>query len=164
MSARIWLLNLVIPECVQYVVEHSRADVMVVSDDEQLQKLESLMDHDLAVVQYEGLPSRPGVISWQELLEIGDSVSDTVLTRRLENQVREENVHDRNINEISLLQSSINLFMMNKQYAGCEPDVHVGLYLGNYGTPKGSDALPRQHHLDHSGETKQKHNLEKVPK
>lgn len=92
----LWLLNLIISECVHYVAEHSRADIMVVSDEEQLQKLEGLLDHDLVVVQYEGRPTRPGVLSWQQLLEIGDSVPDSVLTRRLENQVREGTVCDGN--------------------------------------------------------------------
>ena len=69
------------------MVEHSRADIMVVSDEEQLQKLDGLLEHDLSVVQYEGQPTRPGVLSWQQLLDIGDSVPDSVLTRRLENQV-----------------------------------------------------------------------------
>jgi len=77
------------PDAVKYVAKHSRANLMVVEDEEQLRKVELVQDdlQDLkAIIQFSGEASGPGVISWEELLKIGNSVSDTVLTERLENQ------------------------------------------------------------------------------
>ena len=77
------------PEAVKYVAKHSRANIMVVEDEEQLRKLEN-SQKDLpnlkAIIQYSGEASVPGVLSWAELLMIGDNTSDSVLQARLEAQ------------------------------------------------------------------------------
>jgi len=75
------------PEAVDYVLEHSRADILVVGDSENLAKVSSKTRAKLAaVVLYEEDDVEPGVISWNRLLEIGDSVPDSALTERLEEQ------------------------------------------------------------------------------
>jgi len=76
-------------DAVRYVAEHSRANIIVLENEEQLAKVTQCRDkleHLDAVIQYVGYPSDPDVLSWQELLEIGRSVDDSVLTERLENQ------------------------------------------------------------------------------
>ena len=39
----------------------------------------------LAIVQYVGKPSHSGVMSWPELMELGKSVTDTELNKRVSN-------------------------------------------------------------------------------
>lgn len=76
-------------DAVRYVAEHSRANVIVLENEEQLAKVAQCRDnleHLETVIQYIGKPSDPDVLSWQELLEVGRSVDDSVLTERLENQ------------------------------------------------------------------------------
>ena len=77
------------PDAVKYVAKHSRANLMVVEDEVQLKKVQLVQD-DLdnleGIIQYTGEPTHPGVVSWKELLKIGNTVSDSVLTMRLENQ------------------------------------------------------------------------------
>ena len=73
------------PEALAYKVTHSRADILVIEDREQLDKV-SDAEGVRAVVQWEGQPG-PGALSWAELLEIGRAESDDTLTRSLETQV-----------------------------------------------------------------------------
>eukprot|EP00092_Neocalanus_flemingeri_P008766 GFUD01009439.1.p1 GENE.GFUD01009439.1~~GFUD01009439.1.p1 ORF type:complete len:716 (+),score=170.32 GFUD01009439.1:61-2208(+) len=76
-------------DAVRYVAEHSRANIIVLENEEQLAKVNTCWDkleHLDAVIQYVGKPSDPEVLSWQDLLDIGRSVDDSVLTERLENQ------------------------------------------------------------------------------
>merc|ERR1719244_2556983 len=76
-------------DATRYVAEHSRANIMVVEDEEQLAKVEAVYDRlpDLqTVVQYTGYPRSPGVLSWQKLMEIGRAEPDSVLMERLEQQ------------------------------------------------------------------------------
>merc|ERR1719244_1783956 len=76
-------------DATRYVAEHSRANIMVVEDEEQLAKIEAVYDRlpDLqTVVQYTGYPRSPGVLSWQKLMEIGRAEPDSVLMERLEQQ------------------------------------------------------------------------------
>ena len=74
----------------QYRAAHSRANIMVVEDEEQLAKLlecrESLAPHLQCIVQYSGQPSQPGVLSWDQLLQVGREQSDELLEERLEQQ------------------------------------------------------------------------------
>ena len=75
------------PEAVDYVLEHSRADILVVGDSENLAKVSKKTRAKLAaVILYEEDDAGPGVFSWNQLLEIGDSVPDSALTERLEQQ------------------------------------------------------------------------------
>ena len=74
----------------QYRAAHSRANIMVVEDEEQLAKLlecqESLAPHLQCIVQYSGQPSQPGVLSWYQLLQVGREQPDELLEERLEQQ------------------------------------------------------------------------------
>lgn len=71
------------PEALAYKVTHSRADILVIEDGEQLAKVREAGAG--TVVQWEGVPGE-GAISWAELLEIGRAESDDILTRRMEDQ------------------------------------------------------------------------------
>ena len=74
------------PEAVDYVLEHSRADILVVGDSENLAKVSTARSTLAAVVLYEEDSVGSDVLSWNQLLRIGDSVPDSVLTERLEEQ------------------------------------------------------------------------------
>lgn len=74
------------PKACRYVAHHSRANIIVVEDDHQLQKILSVkaqLPHLKAVVQYRGQPSQPGVLSWSDLLEIGKLEPEQSLQERL---------------------------------------------------------------------------------
>ena len=74
----------------QYRARHSRANILVVEDRDQLEKVlacrESLSEHLQCIVQYTGEPSVPGVLSWQQLLQVGREQPDEILRERLEGQ------------------------------------------------------------------------------
>ena len=74
----------------EYKARHSRANILVVEDREQLEKVlecrESLSEHLQCIVQYTGEPHVSGVLNWQQLLEIGRGEEDRVLQARLEEQ------------------------------------------------------------------------------
>ena len=78
------------PDAVRYVAEHSRANIMVLENEEQLAKIEQFRDklENLeTIIQYIGTPDpNSDVISWQQLLEIGREVDDSVLQERLHQQ------------------------------------------------------------------------------
>ncbi len=78
------------PDAVRYVAEHSRANILVLENEDQLRKIESFQDdleHLETVIMFTGEPdSGSDVISWQQLLEVGRGVEDSVLRERLEQQ------------------------------------------------------------------------------
>lgn len=72
LTAGIYTTNSV--DATRYVAEHSRANIMVVEDEEQREKIDTVWDRlpELqAVVQYTGNPTAPGVKSWKALIELG---------------------------------------------------------------------------------------------
>jgi len=88
-------------DAVRYVAQHSRANIMVVDDQEQLDKVEMNRDQlkDLQhVIQWgDWQPNSlspkgtfsvtsPDVINWQQLLDIGRAEPDSILQERLEKQ------------------------------------------------------------------------------
>jgi len=76
-------------DATRYVAEHSRCNIMVVEDEEQLNKVEQMAEKlpELqTIVQYTGFPRSPGVESWDSLLEIGRGETDDELNRRLAGQ------------------------------------------------------------------------------
>ena len=77
-------------EGLQYKAAHSRANIMVVEDEEQLEKLlecrDTLSPHLQSIVQYTGQPSQPGVLSWSQLLQVGRDQPDHLLQERLDQQ------------------------------------------------------------------------------
>ena len=74
----------------EYRAAHSRANIMVVEDEEQLAKLlecrDNLAPHLQCIVQYSGQPSVPGVLSWSQLLQVGREQPDQLLQERLDQQ------------------------------------------------------------------------------
>merc|ERR1719187_264692 len=76
------------PSACQYVAHDSRSNILVVEDQTQLDKILQIKDklpHLRAIIQFKGKPSVPGVLGWQELLEIGKGTSDDLLDERLRN-------------------------------------------------------------------------------
>ncbi|PSN55904.1 Long-chain-fatty-acid--CoA ligase ACSBG2, partial [Blattella germanica] len=66
----------------QYCAEKSKANIIVVENKQQLEKILKFKDSlkDLkAIVQYDGEPEEEGVISWKELMKIGEEVDDAEL-------------------------------------------------------------------------------------
>ncbi|XP_043283437.1 very long-chain-fatty-acid--CoA ligase bubblegum-like isoform X2 [Venturia canescens] len=66
----------------QFCAESSRANILVVEDAKQLEKILEIrhkLPHLKAIVQYDGIPTEKGVISWDELLDIGRAESDDKL-------------------------------------------------------------------------------------
>lgn len=62
------------PEACQYCAEHSQANIIVVEDDKQLQKILQIkhnLPHLKTIVQYAGIPTKKDVLSWDDLLNIG---------------------------------------------------------------------------------------------
>ncbi|XP_023337942.1 long-chain-fatty-acid--CoA ligase ACSBG2 [Eurytemora carolleeae] len=74
---------------VLYQLQHSKANIVVVEDEIQLKKILPHRDQlpDLrAIIMYGEIPEEDGVLSWEEFLNIGNSVADLELRSRLEGQ------------------------------------------------------------------------------
>ncbi|XP_070524552.1 very long-chain-fatty-acid--CoA ligase bubblegum isoform X2 [Cardiocondyla obscurior] len=70
------------PEACQYCAEHSRANIIIVEDNKQLQKILQIkhnLTHLKAIIQYDGVPSESDVLSWEALLNIGTKESEDKL-------------------------------------------------------------------------------------
>ncbi|KAG5306071.1 ACBG2 ligase, partial [Acromyrmex insinuator] len=70
------------PEACQYCAEHSRANIIVVENETQLQKILQIkhkLTHLKAIVQYNGIPTKKDVLSWDDLLDIGKKESEDKL-------------------------------------------------------------------------------------
>jgi len=62
------------PESTKYIASHCKANILVVEDDLQLQKILKIRDELpalKAIVQYTGIPVAEGVLSWAALLKMG---------------------------------------------------------------------------------------------
>ncbi|KAG8303297.1 acyl-CoA synthetase bubblegum member [Homalodisca vitripennis] len=74
------------PDACYHCLHTSEANICVVEDDKQLQKILKIRDqlpHLRAIIQYSGTPSNPGVMSWTELMELGKNQDDTQLNAAL---------------------------------------------------------------------------------
>lgn len=74
---------------VLYQLKHSKTNIAVVENHIQLDKILPFRDdlpHLKAIVMYGEKSVKPGVLSWNELLNIGAAVPDRELQSRLENQ------------------------------------------------------------------------------
>lgn len=74
------------PEMCQYMANHCHANILVVEDEHQLKKIlavKSHLTHLKAIVQYTGTPQEEGVLSWQQLLDLGKKQTDEELEQRL---------------------------------------------------------------------------------
>ncbi|XP_061635856.1 long-chain-fatty-acid--CoA ligase ACSBG2 isoform X1 [Phyllopteryx taeniolatus] len=83
------------PEACQYVADNSKANVIVVENHKQLQKILQVQDnlsHLKAIVQYKGAlkEKRPNLYSWAEFMELGrdepDASLDEVIASQKPNQ------------------------------------------------------------------------------
>ncbi|NXK38829.1 ACBG2 ligase, partial [Piprites chloris] len=79
------------PEACHYVAKNCNADVIVVENQKQLQKIleiEDRLPHLKAIVQYgeEIKEKRPNLYSWSEFMELGRDVPDTLLQLAIEAQ------------------------------------------------------------------------------
>ena len=73
------------PEACKYIAINCRANILVVEDEKQLDKIMSIkheLPHLKAIVQYLGTPKKEGVLSWEELLQIGIKEEDTEMEER----------------------------------------------------------------------------------
>ncbi|CAG9860307.1 unnamed protein product [Phyllotreta striolata] len=74
------------PEACFYCAESSNADIIVVEDQKQLDKIleiRSRLPHLKAIVQFTGEPTHPDVTSWKKLMEIGSNEDDEILNQVL---------------------------------------------------------------------------------
>jgi len=74
------------PEACKYILEQSNCSILVVEDGRQLDKVWALRDqlpHLKKVIQYSGVPTHPGVLSWADLLSRGKDQEEEVLMARL---------------------------------------------------------------------------------
>lgn len=74
------------PDAVRYILEHGKCNILVVEDQKQLDKIwnfKSELPHLKKIVQYSGIPNSPGVVSWKDLLNRGNSLDDASLESRL---------------------------------------------------------------------------------
>ena len=75
-------------EACKYVLANCKANIVVVEDDKQLAKILTIKDSlpELKqIVQYSGTPSAPDVLSWDDLMDLGDKESDDLLDERISN-------------------------------------------------------------------------------
>ena len=75
-------------EACKYIARDSRANIIVVGDTVQLEKILSIKSElpDLrALVLFEGETDLPGVLTWRQVLEIGKDNSESSLDERLRN-------------------------------------------------------------------------------
>ena len=93
------------------MADHSRANILVLENKDQLRKIESFQD-DLeyleTVIMFREEPELGSdVISWQQLLEVGRGVEDSVLRERLEHV----NVH-RSVTHMMIMEKK-KIFIQN---------------------------------------------------
>jgi len=73
-------------EACQHCALNCRAQIWVVEDAKQLDKVLQIRDntpHLKTIIQYKGKPTTPGVLSWDEVLRIGAKEDDAALEDRL---------------------------------------------------------------------------------
>jgi len=76
------------PEACKYVLANCKANIVVVEDEKQLAKILAIKDSlpELKhIVQYTGIPSAEEVISWDDLMDMGDAEDDDELESRISN-------------------------------------------------------------------------------
>nr|XP_008509985.1 PREDICTED: long-chain-fatty-acid--CoA ligase ACSBG2-like [Equus przewalskii] len=81
------------PEACQYVITQAKVNILLVENDEQLQKILSIPQSSLetlkAIIQYK-LPmkesSANNLYSWDDFMELGSSIPDSQLDRIMESQ------------------------------------------------------------------------------
>lgn len=78
------------PDACYYVAENAKCNVVVVENDQQLEKflqIRSRLPHLKAIVQYSGTPrDRPGVYSWEQMMAMGTEDLEDELEKRIKGQ------------------------------------------------------------------------------
>ncbi|TRY71790.1 hypothetical protein TCAL_01059 [Tigriopus californicus] len=72
----------------QFIMNDSSTQILVVEDDAALSKIWKIKDQVPSlkqIIQYSGKPTKPGVLSWQEFMDIGAKASEGPLEDRLRN-------------------------------------------------------------------------------
>lgn len=75
------------PSACKYVLHNCLANIVVVEDDKQLAKVLAVRDalpNLKVVVQYLGTPTKEGVMSWKDLMELGAAEGEEELEARLD--------------------------------------------------------------------------------
>lgn len=77
-------------EACHFVADNSQCNILVVENDQQLQKILKVRDrlpHLKAIIQYNGNPkeSYPDVLSWQQFLDVGKDLPDSAVEGRIAN-------------------------------------------------------------------------------
>ncbi|XP_050542997.1 long-chain-fatty-acid--CoA ligase ACSBG2-like isoform X2 [Daktulosphaira vitifoliae] len=83
-AAGMYTTNL--PDACHHCLENSKANIAVVEDEKQLEKIISVRDrlpHLKAIIQYEGKPTVEGVLSWGDVMRIGSAENDDQLNQIL---------------------------------------------------------------------------------
>ena len=73
-------------EACKYIIEHSKADILVAEDSKQFEKFPNINEFLSSLktaIQYTGSPAQDGILSWKELVNIGDNESDDKLNDRM---------------------------------------------------------------------------------
>ncbi|XP_051888967.1 long-chain-fatty-acid--CoA ligase ACSBG2-like [Pristis pectinata] len=79
------------PEACMYVIQNSKANVVLVENDKQLQKILEVrheLPHLKAIVQYKNELEEqyPGLYTWKQFMELGSSISETELAEVINTQ------------------------------------------------------------------------------
>ncbi len=70
-------------EAARQVVTDAETDILVVENQEQIDKFLPIKDQFKAIVQYDGAPCQERVISWEEFMNIGRLAEDDIKTEML---------------------------------------------------------------------------------
>lgn len=76
------------PEACRHSAEVSRANIIVVEDNQQLEKIINIrasLPKVKTIIQYTGEPKYDDVMTWKKLVEIGKSLPDSLVDERLKN-------------------------------------------------------------------------------
>ncbi|XP_006170319.1 long-chain-fatty-acid--CoA ligase ACSBG2 isoform X2 [Tupaia chinensis] len=79
-------------EACQYVINHAKVNILLVENDQQLRKILSISQSKLrtlkAIVQYKPpiKETNNNIYSWEDFMELGDSIPDSQLERIIESQ------------------------------------------------------------------------------
>ncbi|CAB0035929.1 unnamed protein product [Trichogramma brassicae] len=135
------------PEACQYCAESSRANIIVVEDDKQLQKIlqiRSQLPKLKAIVQFEGVPQHKDVLSWEDLLELGRQQSEDKLEAVLKTI---------GVNECCTLVYTVSFSQIRHLYIDEANSNSISNLVGNRGQSQSRDDQPRQHSDQRQGHT-----------
>jgi len=74
------------PDACRYILENSNCRILVVEDQKQIDKIWGMRNEISSIekiIQYTGVPSHPGVLSWKDAMSLGKSLPNQDLEARL---------------------------------------------------------------------------------